>query len=75
VQTDPDQALEISYTVYALDNSVRSAWLDSARGFFNATSLCLMAQGFEDGPHLLELLPAPAQLELFDIYIEICAYP
>ena len=60
VQADPDQALEISYTVYALDDSVRSAWLDSARGFFNATSLCLMAQGFEDGPHLLEVLPAPA---------------
>ncbi len=60
VQTDPDQALEICYTAYALDNSVRSAWLDSARGFFNATSLCLMAQGYEDGPHLLELLPAPA---------------
>jgi predicted metalloprotease with PDZ domain len=60
VQADPDQVLEISYTVYALDNSVRSAWLDSARGFFNATSLCLMAQGFEDGPHLLEVLPAPA---------------
>jgi len=61
VKADPDQTLEISYTVYALDNSVRSAWLDSARGFFNATSLCLMAQGFEDGPHLLEVLPAPAQ--------------
>ena len=60
VQTDPDQAVEISYTVYALDNSVRSAWLDGARGFFNATSLCLMAQGLEDSPHLLELLPAPA---------------
>ena len=60
VQADPDQALEIRYTVYALDNSVRSAWLDSARGFFNATSLCLMAQGCENGPHLLELLPAPA---------------
>jgi predicted metalloprotease with PDZ domain len=59
VQADPDQVLEISYTVYALDNSVRSAWLDSARGFFNATSLCLMAQGFEDGPQLLEVLPAP----------------
>ena len=60
VQADPDQALEISYTVYALDNSVRSAWLDSARGFFNATSVCLLAQGLEDSPHLLELLPAPA---------------
>ena len=60
VQADPDQVLETSYTVYALDNSVRTAWLDSARGFFNATSLCLMAQGFEDGPQLLEVLPAPA---------------
>ena len=60
VRADPDQPLEIRYTVYALDNSVRSAWLDSARGFFNATSLCLIAQGFEAQPHTLELMPPAA---------------
>jgi predicted metalloprotease with PDZ domain len=35
----PDQPLVLSYEVYAFDNSVRTAWLDSQRGFFNGTSL------------------------------------
>ncbi|MDO5653360.1 MAG: peptidase M61, partial [Brachymonas sp.] len=43
--------LRISYQVYAYDNSVRTAWLDADRGFFNATSLCLMAEGQTDAPH------------------------
>ncbi len=60
LHADPDLPLTVSYTVYALDNSVRSAWLDSARGFFNATSVCLIAQGLADHPHTLELLPALA---------------
>ncbi len=60
VRADPGQPLEIRYTVYALDNSVRSAWLDSARGFFNATSLCLIAQGCDAQPHTLELVPPAA---------------
>ena len=60
VDTDPEQPLTVRYTVYALDNSVRTAWLDSARGFFNATSLCLMAQACVDQPHTLDLLPAAA---------------
>jgi predicted metalloprotease with PDZ domain len=33
--------LHVSYRVYAFDTSVRSAYLDASRGFFNATSLCL----------------------------------
>ena len=33
--------LQVSYRVYAFDTSVRSAYLDATRGFFNATSLCL----------------------------------
>ena len=36
-----DTPLEVSYQVYALDNSVRTAWLDGARGFFNGTSVFL----------------------------------
>ncbi len=60
VDANPEHPLRVRYTVYALDNSVRTAWLDSARGFFNATSLCLMAQGYVDQPHTLELLPALA---------------
>ncbi len=59
VQCSVDEPLQVQYEVYALDNSVRTAWLDSTRGFFNGTSLCLMAQGFEDMPHALNLLRSP----------------
>ena len=31
----PSSALVLSYEVYAFDNSVRTAWLDASRGFFN----------------------------------------
>lgn len=43
-------AVDILTTVYAFDSSVRAAYLDTERGFFNATSLCLAAQGQEDIP-------------------------
>ena len=33
--------LQLSYEVYAFDPSVRTAFLDRQRGFFNPTSLCL----------------------------------
>jgi predicted metalloprotease with PDZ domain len=51
--------LTLSYEVYALDNSVRTAWLDAARGFFNGTSLCLRVHGQEQQAHTLQL-PAVA---------------
>ena len=47
------QALTLRWQVYARDASVRTAWLDEARGFFNGTSLCLMVQGQEDLPHAI----------------------
>ena len=56
ISCEPDRPLVLSYLVYALDNSVRTAWLDSARGFFNGTSLCLRVIGPEAGPHKLELV-------------------
>ena len=49
------QALQLNYEVYAFDNSVRTAWLDSQRGFFNGTSLCLRVHGQEELPHALTL--------------------
>ncbi len=52
------KSLVLSYQVMAHDNSVRSAWLDAERGFFNGTSLCLQVQGQENAPHSIEL-PAP----------------
>ena len=57
VDCNPALPLEVQYEVYALDNSVRTAWLDASRGFFNGTSLCLMVDGQQDQPHTLELLP------------------
>ena len=50
----------ISYQICAYDTSVRTAWLDRRRGFFNGTSLCLRVHGQEDQPHALELLSSPA---------------
>jgi predicted metalloprotease with PDZ domain len=47
--------LVLHYKIYASDNSVRAAWLDSQRGFFNGTSLFLCVQGQEDVQHLLTL--------------------
>ncbi len=59
VQCDSAQPLQVQYEVYALDNSVRTSWLDSVRGFFNATSLCLMADGATDQPHAIDIVRHP----------------
>lgn len=48
-------ALVLRYRVYAFDPSVRAAFLDAQRGFFNGTSLCLRVHGREQGAHRLEL--------------------
>jgi predicted metalloprotease with PDZ domain len=40
-------ALVVQYRVYAFDTSVRAAFLDDRRGFFNGTSLCLRVVGQE----------------------------
>ena len=55
------QPLVLRYEVYAFDNSVRTAWLDSQRGFFNGTSLCLRVHGQENAPHQLQLSPVKNQ--------------
>ena len=60
VDAAPGKPLVLSYAVYALDNSVRTAWLDASRGFFNGTSLCLQVAGQETLPHTLELVSTRA---------------
>jgi predicted metalloprotease with PDZ domain len=55
----PCQPLTLRYAVYAFDNSVRTAWLDARRGFFNGASLLLRVHGHEDGAHALTV-PSPA---------------
>ena len=48
-------ALTLSYRVYAFDATVRGAFLDARRGFFNNTALCLRVHGREAVPHRLTL--------------------
>lgn len=55
VHADPTQPLHVRYTVHAYDASVRTAWLDALRGFFNPTSLCLIAVGHETQPHTIDI--------------------
>lgn len=43
-------SIEVLTTVYAFDSSVRAAYLDTERAFFNATSLCLAVKGQEHLP-------------------------
>ena len=52
-------ALVLRYRVYAFDTSVRAAFLDASRGFFNGTSLCLRVEGREADGHRLELRGLP----------------
>ncbi|MDR2624919.1 MAG: PDZ domain-containing protein [Zoogloeaceae bacterium] len=50
-------ALTLIYQVYAYDVSVRGAYLDRQRAFFNASSVFLRAHGQENAPQQVELLP------------------
>ncbi|MDW5418020.1 PDZ domain-containing protein [Iodobacter sp. CM08] len=47
--------LEIHYSVYAWDLSVRGAYLDQSRGFFNGTSVFLAVKGQESNPCYVEI--------------------
>ena len=51
IDCDPRRPLVLHYEVYAFDHSVRTAWLDGERGFFNGTSLLLRVHGQERVPH------------------------
>ena len=65
-QADPAEPLTLQYQVHAFDASVRTAWLDSQRGFFNGTSLFFAVAGQEQRPHEVELSArgAPAEWQL-----------
>jgi len=55
VACEPGKPLLLDYSIHAADASVRTAWLDASRGFFNPTSLCLRAEGHTQGQHALDL--------------------
>jgi len=56
VDCEAGTPLTLNYQVHAHDDSVRTAWLTTQRGFFNGTSLCLQVEGQTDVPHHLELV-------------------
>jgi predicted metalloprotease with PDZ domain len=54
-------ALRLDYEVHAYDSSVRKAWLDPRRGFFNGSSLFYCPQGFENAVFEIDIArPDPA---------------
>ena len=53
VHCEGSATLTLSYSVYAFDPSVRAAFLDADRGFFNGTSLCLRVHDREAEPHAI----------------------
>ena len=59
VANDGRSELTIGYDVYAFDTSVRAAFLDAGRGFFNGTSLFLKVDGAESGAHRVALQALP----------------
>jgi predicted metalloprotease with PDZ domain len=62
--TDGSTPLVVTYLVYAYDTSVRTAFLDARRGFFNGTSVALRVEGRELEPHRLELKALPRDWEV-----------
>lgn len=59
VRCTGSEPLLVRYRVYAFDTSVRAAFLDGERGFFNGTGLCLRVEGRESEPHALTLVGLP----------------
>ena len=64
VATQGKGALTITYEVYAFDTSVRAAFLNAQRGFFNGTSVFLKAEGFEDQPQQVRITGLPRGWEV-----------
>jgi predicted metalloprotease with PDZ domain len=55
-------ALTLEYQVHAYDNSVRKAWLDTRRGFFNGSSLFYCPEGYERGAFEITIVKPDAAL-------------
>ena len=62
--------LQVEYTVYAWDLSVRGAHFDETHAFFNGTSLFLAPEGRTERPCLLELQP-PAHTKGWKVYTSL----
>ena len=57
-------ALVLRYEAYAFDTSVRTAWLDDSRGFFNPTSVCLRVHGREALAHQIQIGRLPPRWDV-----------
>lgn len=68
-------ALTVSYLAYAFDTSVRTAFVDARRGFFNGTSVFLRVEGREDEPHRLHIGSLPAGWEVATALRPLAAAP
>lgn len=56
------RSLQLDYSVYAYDSSVRKAYLDQRRGFFNGSSLFYCPEGFERAAFEIDIRrPDPQQ--------------
>lgn len=58
--------VNIKLTVYAYDTSVRTAYLDQERGFYNHSSLCLQVMGQGHMPCLVTIKQTP-QTSLWEV--------
>jgi len=52
-----NKPMQLQYFVHAHDHSVRTAWLDAHRGFFNGTSMFVQVLGQTQDAISLELIP------------------
>lgn len=51
-----DGPVQLDYEVYAFDLSVRGAWLDDRRGFFNGNAVFMAVEGREDEAVAVDIL-------------------
>lgn len=51
--------VSVSYQVYAYEYGIRTAFLDTSRGYFNPTSLCLAVDKQEQIEHIVEIVNLP----------------
>ena len=61
--TGAQKNLTVCYEVYAHDKSVRAAFLDDTRAFFNGTSLFLKVEGKEQQNHRVLVTPSKQAIE------------
>ena len=57
VYTNKANNVDISYSVYAFELSVRTSFVDASHGYFNGTSMFMFINDLKDIPHNLTIIP------------------